>query len=219
MATILAVAYPVRVINLRDGADPPNTHVVVEVFYGGDWHLYDPTFGVKFKNKEGRVVSYKELKLNPDLISPDLFSTFQHKYPKISLDWLVGVYTSGHHHFYYEWYRCSQYAHAWWAYKNKLNYVPVGGRILVAAAGIRPGSNVTYHIRKPGSNPDELTFVSQRGGNSHSVLDEEESPQISLAPGLYEVLVDLYDGNDLNPNDDSPVLITNWRLAVKLEVR
>jgi hypothetical protein len=219
MATILAVAYPVRVINLRDGATPPNTHVAVEVFYKGDWHLYDPTYGVKFKNKEGRVVSYREIKLNPALISPDLFSAFRQRYPKISLDSLAGVYSSGHYHFYYLSYRCSQYAHAWWAYKNGLNYVPAGGRILMAAAGIRPGSNVRYHIRKPGSTDDELTFISHRGGNSGCVLDEEQSPQINLAPGLYDVFVDLYDGNDQNPSDSSQGLITGWYLSVKLEVR
>jgi hypothetical protein len=219
MATILAVAYPVRIIDLRDGAIPPNTHVAVEVFYEGDWHLYDPTYGVKFKNKEGRIISYREIKLNPALISPDLFSAFRQRYPKISLDSLANVYTSGHHHFYYLSYRCSQYAHAWWAYKNRLNYVPAGGRILLAAAGIRAGSNVRYHIRKPSSDDDELTFISHRGGNSVCVLEEEQSPQINLAPGLYDVFVDLYDGNDQSPNDSSPALITGWHLSVKLEVR
>jgi hypothetical protein len=218
MATVLAVAYPVRVINLRDEAAPPNTHVVVEVFYKGDWHLYDPTFGVKFKNIEGRIVSLKELRLNPGLISLGLFSAYRQKYPNASLDSLVGVYTSGHHHFYYLAFRCSQSAHAWWAYKNGLNYVPAGGRLLVAAAGICPGSSVTYHIRKPGSDTDELSFVSHRGGTAGCVLNEEESPQIKLMPGLYEVFVDLYDGNDSSAQGN-PVLIAAWRLSVKLEVR
>ncbi len=219
MATIIAVAYPVRIINLRDSTTPPNTHAVVEVFYDGDWHLFDPTFGAKFRNNNGRIISYKELRLNPGSISPESFSMFSQKHPSVSLDSLFSVYTSGHHHFYYLSYSCSQYAHAWWAYKNRLRYVPVGGRILMAAAGLRLGSNVTYHIRRTDSDQDEMTFSSHRGANSGCVLDEEESPAINLAPGFYEVRVDLYDGNDLNPSDESAALITDWPLWVKLEVR
>jgi hypothetical protein len=163
MATMLAPTYPVRVIDMTDAGAAPNTHVVVEVFYDKDWHLFDPTFGVKFPNQEGRVLSYRELRLNPELVSIDAFSRFQQKYPEVSLHSLVGIYRSGHHHYYYLSYKCSQYAHAWVAYRNGLNYVPAGGRIMLACAGIRAGTKVTYHIRKPGSNQDELTFTSQRG--------------------------------------------------------
>jgi hypothetical protein len=219
MATILAVAFPIRIIHLTDGATPPNTHAVVEVFYEGKWHLYDPTFGVKFKDKDGRVVSYKELRLDPSLMTIDLFSPFRRKYPKVRLNSLPGIYSSGHHHFYYLAYKCSQYAHAWWEYKNNLKYVLSGDKILLAAAGVRAGTAVAYHIRKPGSDHDELTFASRRVANSHCVLDEEESPPITLAPGIYEVFVDLHDGNVSNPNNDSPAFITNWRLGVRLEVR
>ncbi|HWP44625.1 MAG TPA: hypothetical protein VNO14_15365, partial [Blastocatellia bacterium] len=91
--------------------------------------------------------------------------------------------------------------------------------IKLAAAGILPGANVTYHIRKPGSDQDELTFSSRKGGNSNCVLNEEESPPLNLAPGLYEVFVDLHDGNALDPSRDGPAIISNWRLSVKLEIR
>jgi hypothetical protein len=219
MATILAAGFPIRMIHLTDGAAPPNTHAVIEVFYEGRWHLYDPTFGVKFKNQDGEVVSYKELRLNPGLISPDSFSLFREKYPKVRLTSLRGIYSSGHHHFYYLAYKCSQYAHAWWEYKGDLKYVQSGGRILLAAAGIRPGTDVTYHIRKAGSNHDELSFVSRHGANTGCVLDEEESPPINLAPGLYDVFVDLNDGNVSNSNNDSPAFIADWQLGIRLEVR
>jgi hypothetical protein len=219
MATILAAAFSVRVIHLTDAAVPPNTHAVVEVFYEGNWHLYDPTFGVKFKNNEGQVASYKELRLDPGLIAPDLFSTFRQKYPRVPTSSLAAIYSSGHHHFYYLAYKCSQYAHAWWAYKNGVDYVSSGDRILLAAAGIRPETDVTYHIRKPGADYDELNLVSRRGANSHCVLNEEESIPINLAPGSYDVFVDLYDGNISSADNDSPAYITNWRLKVKLEVR
>lgn len=138
---------------------------------------------------------------------------------KILLNSLADIYSSGHHHFYYLAYKCSQYAHAWWAYKNGLSYVPSGGRILLAAAGIRPGTCVTYHIRKPGSNHDELTLVSRRAASASCVLNEEESQPINLAPGFYNVFVDLYDENVATPTADSPALISDWQLRVKLEVR
>jgi hypothetical protein len=219
MATLLAVAYPVRTIHLTDGATPANTHVVVEVFYDYAWHLYDPTFGVRFKDRDGKVVSYSELIVNPDLVSLDGFSAFQQKYPKIALRVLPDIYTSGHHHYYYLAYKCSQYAHAWWEYKNGVDYVSAGDSILLTAAGIRTGTHVTYHIRKPGNQEDELTLVSRQVANSYNVLNEEESPPIHLAPGLYEIFVDLYDGNIVNPENASPALITNWNLGLKLEVR
>lgn len=219
MATILAAVLPVRIIQLTDRDTPPNTHVVVEVFYDRDWHLFDPTFGVKFKNKEGRVVSYRELRMHPGLVSLEDFARFRKKYLEISLNSLAKMYTSGDYHYYYLAFRCSQYAHAFWEYKNGLNHVPAGGRINLAAAGILPGTNVTYHIRKPGSDQDELTFSSRGRGNNNCVLVEEESPAINLPPGLYDIFADLRDGNVLDPTKDGPAFIRDRRLRFKLEVR
>jgi hypothetical protein len=219
MATILAVAYPVRIIHLTDAQLPANTHVVVEVFYDNAWHLYDPTFGIRFINNHNRVVSYKELRLNPGMVSLDSFAEYKRKYPKIAINPLPDIYTSGHHHYYYMAFESKQYAHAWWAYKAGLNYVSSGDPILLAGAGIRKGSNVTYHIRKPGNQEDELVFNSIGGATSNNVLNEEESPAIDLPAGQYEVFVDLYDGNISKENSDNPVLIKNWRLKVKLEIR
>jgi hypothetical protein len=219
MTTLLAVAFPTRAVHLTDKSTPPNTHVVVEVFYEGDWHLYDPTFGVQFKNPQGEVVSYKELLLNPDLIRPELFSAFRQRYPKVPLNSVLGIYRSSYHHFYYLAYKGSQYPHAWWAYKDGVNYVPTGGRVLLAAAGIQPGTKVVYHIRKPESELDELTFVSKCGATSDNVLNEEESPPITLAAGSYEVFVDLYDGNIPNSSDAKLAFVRDCRLGVKLEVK
>ena len=101
MATVMVTGYPTRILNLTDDHDPPDTHVVVEVFYRGDWHLYDPTFGVRFLDESGRVASYKELRLNPSLVSDDIFSSYRRRYPAAnSLAWMPGVYSSGYHHFY-----------------------------------------------------------------------------------------------------------------------
>jgi transglutaminase-like putative cysteine protease len=74
MAALLAVGYEVRIVHLMDKTIPPNTHAVVEVRYHGTWHLYDPTFGVKFVNDRGEVASYKEVRLNPGLVRLSLFS-------------------------------------------------------------------------------------------------------------------------------------------------
>jgi hypothetical protein len=217
MATISAVAYPTRVVNLSDGASPPQTHVVVEVFYEGGWHLYDPTFGVRFENREGGIASYRDIRLDPSLISEVLFAGFRQKYPKVPLDWMSGVYRSGYHHFYYLAFKCSQYSHAWWAYRDGLSYVPSGGRVILAAAGVRSGTRVTFHIRKAGSEQDALSFTTRGTANSSCVLNEEESLAISLPPGIYEVYVDLRDGNVGSASMSAA--ISARRLAEHLEVR
>ena len=219
MATVLAVGYSTRIVNMRDGADPPNTHVVVEVFYKGEWHLYDPTYGVAFKDKDGRVVSYKELRLDPGLISEETFSAFRQLYPKTSFYRLRNIYNSGYHHYLSLTFQCSQFCHAWWDYQDGLNYVPSGGRVWLAAAGICPGTRVIYHIRKADSNEDEMTFSSQGAGNSVCVLNQEQSPPLDLARGSYKVFVDLEDGNIRTSNYGTPTLITNWKLSVNLEIK
>ena len=101
MATITVSAYPTRIIHLMDTSAPPNTHAVVEVFYGGGWHLYDPTFGVRFLDENGQVASYKQLRLNPALVSMDAYAAYQRLYPGAnSLSWMPGAYSSGYHHFF-----------------------------------------------------------------------------------------------------------------------
>ena len=217
MATMLAGSYPARVIHLSDGAARPTTHAVVEVFYSMKWHLYDPTFGVDFTDKDGRVVSYRELRLDPGMINQNAFVKFRSKYPRISLKWMPSVYSSGYHHLYYLSFRCSQYGHAWLDYTDDLGYVPSGGRVLAAAAGVRPGSKVTFHIRKAGSDDDELTFTTVESGNACCVVNQQESPPINLAPGRYDVAVDLVDGNVRG--ESTPAAITGRRLAQGIEVR
>jgi hypothetical protein len=84
-----------------DGKKPVGTHVVVEVFYDGGWHLYDPTFAVKFRNRDGEVASYKELRLDTSLISDDLFGKFGARVRRHLMDFLPGAYETGYHHYYY----------------------------------------------------------------------------------------------------------------------
>jgi hypothetical protein len=100
MATLTVTGYRTRILQLMDVDNPPHTHVVVEAFYGGDWHLYDPTFGVRFLDENGQVASYKKLRLNPGLVSEDAYANYRQLYPKAdSLSWMPGLYSSGYHHF------------------------------------------------------------------------------------------------------------------------
>ena len=101
MATLLAIGgYEVRTVNLTDGKKPPATHVVVEGFYGDEWHLYDPTFGVKFLKKDGGVASHKDVRLDPSIITEDLFVRFQPPKRSELAALLIGIYGTGYHHLY-----------------------------------------------------------------------------------------------------------------------
>jgi hypothetical protein len=214
MATILSLEYETRIIHLSDGATPPNTHAVVEVYYGGGWHLYDPTFGTTFPDRQGRVASYRTLRLDPDLVAPARFERFRRRYPNVSTSTLRGEYASGFHHVYEVAFEREQPGHAWWTYENDLGYVPRGGRVVLAAAGVRPGTAVTYRVRRPGERADLQAFTTRGVALASSVLNQEMSPPIELEAGRYEVLVDFEDGN----GPDGRV-IRGWRLGIPLVVR
>ncbi|HJZ67627.1 MAG TPA: hypothetical protein VKF81_05875, partial [Blastocatellia bacterium] len=77
------------------------THVVVEVLYNGEWHLYDPTFGYKLQNEQGEVLSYKDVRLNPKLINENLFARFSPKARRRLAALLAEIYGTGYHHYYY----------------------------------------------------------------------------------------------------------------------
>lgn len=101
MRTLLAAGgYRARAVNIIDDDNPPGTHVVVEVFYAGGWHLYDPTYGVRFLLKNGDVASYRDVTLDPSLISEDLFVKLD---PIIRTQVLAlqrGCYRTGCYHLY-----------------------------------------------------------------------------------------------------------------------
>lgn len=92
--------YPTRTIHTSDSIDHRNTHVTVEVYYKGRWHLYDPTYGVHFLNSKGIVASYKELRLDTDLLRPEAFHGFKARSVRGILDWMRGTYSSGFHQIY-----------------------------------------------------------------------------------------------------------------------
>jgi len=101
MATLLVAGnYEARTVNICDTGSKPNTHVVVEVFYKGGWHLYDPTFGAKFQDAAGSVASYRDLRFDQSLIPRNFFNAdFRRPLPALP-EWMPGAYRSGYHHFY-----------------------------------------------------------------------------------------------------------------------
>jgi len=126
MQTLLAVGgYKARRVDMTAGGNPSGTHreiwrdiessnanmtpednqclthAVVEVFYNGDWHLYDPTFGYKLQNEQGEVLSYKDVSLNTSLITEDLFARFTPKAARRLATMVAGIYGTGYHHHYY----------------------------------------------------------------------------------------------------------------------
>lgn len=101
MATLLVGGgYKVREIHLSNAQSPPGTHAVVEVFYGGAWHLYDPTYGTVYRHGDGAVASYKELRLDPSAIKEELFQRLPPKQRRTTVTLLLSIFRTGHHHFY-----------------------------------------------------------------------------------------------------------------------
>jgi transglutaminase-like putative cysteine protease len=102
MRSILkAGGYRTREIHMCEGDEPSRSHAVVEVYCGGEWHLYDPTFGVRFKSRNEKVASYKEMRLDASLISEDAFENLKPNARRQLFSSLSRMYRSGHHHFYY----------------------------------------------------------------------------------------------------------------------
>lgn len=101
MATLLASGgYRVRELHLSNGQAPPGTHAVVEVDYGGAWHLYDPTYGTIYRNRDGAVASYKELRLDPSPIKEELFQRFRPAVRRETVELLLSIFRTGIHHIY-----------------------------------------------------------------------------------------------------------------------
>ncbi|HET9533191.1 MAG TPA: transglutaminase domain-containing protein [Blastocatellia bacterium] len=92
--------YRTRMIDLIDEGLPPAAHMITEVYYGNGWHLYDPTTGVTYRNNYGTVASYKELRLDTNLISAELMSRPLSEVLNSPRNRGANVYQSGFHHYY-----------------------------------------------------------------------------------------------------------------------
>jgi hypothetical protein len=87
-------------IDLIDEGFPPAAHMITEVYYGNGWHLYDPTTGVTYRNNYGAVASYKELRLDSNLIFAELMSRPLSEVSSPPQNQRATVYQSGFHHYY-----------------------------------------------------------------------------------------------------------------------
>ncbi|MGH9831286.1 MAG: transglutaminase domain-containing protein, partial [Blastocatellia bacterium] len=92
--------YSTRVIDLMSDGANPVFHMVAEVYYDERWHLYDPTAGLTFKDSDGRVASYKELRLDTNLLGDA--SLPEHRSNSVTLGGLkcAPFYESGICHYY-----------------------------------------------------------------------------------------------------------------------
>jgi hypothetical protein len=102
MAAIAAAGgYPTRTVHTSDTPQYLHTHVAVEVYYDYFWHIYDPTYGIFFLNRTGIVASYKELRLDPGLITLEGFRKVDPGIARSALEWMPQAYGSGLHQIYY----------------------------------------------------------------------------------------------------------------------
>jgi ASC-1-like (ASCH) protein len=100
-ATVVkAGGYRVRVIDIVDNLKDVNSHQLVEVHYAEGWHLYDPTYGAIFRNRDGRVASYREIRLDASLIKRESFNSLDPQSLDKLFKWLPAAYGSGFHHYY-----------------------------------------------------------------------------------------------------------------------
>jgi len=101
MAAITAAGnYPTRTVHLSDSPEHKVTHVVVEVYYGDRWHLYDPTYGVVFRNRSEEIASYKDVRLDPGLVTMAAFTTLKRDTAESILTWMPKMYETGFHQIY-----------------------------------------------------------------------------------------------------------------------
>jgi hypothetical protein len=92
--------YETRMIDLIDSSDPPSARMVVEIYYADRWHLYDPITGSTYSNSQGGIASYKDLRLDPNLIASQ--SIPQGAFPMFhyARESMLAVLESGLHHYY-----------------------------------------------------------------------------------------------------------------------
>jgi hypothetical protein len=64
-AIIKRFKLPVRSVQFYY-ADGVNNHIAAEVYYGGAWHYYDPTWGAFYADATGRVLSIDDARTHPD---------------------------------------------------------------------------------------------------------------------------------------------------------
>lgn len=102
METVLSVGgYRSRAVHMINAGQPLASHAVVEVFYDGRWHLYDPTYGLTFRKSDGQLANYNDLRLDISLISEKALAKLTEDVSRDLMTLLPALYGTGYHHFFY----------------------------------------------------------------------------------------------------------------------
>src|SRR5262249_9783862 len=150
--------YRTRITDAVDCLVSAQGHAATEVFYRGEWHLYDPFLGECFKDKQGKVASYRDLRLDPGLIPAGLLQRKRDCHDS-RLDWIPSVYASGLHHYYY-FRRRSASCSLWWPFvKKDPRHSPATGCLL----DLRTVANL--EVRTP-QGPDRYRYPHRPTPNS-----------------------------------------------------
>src|SRR5262249_35715982 len=129
--------YDARVIDLCDGQPNPSDHAVVEVYYRGGWHLYDPYFGVSFKTADGRTASYRDVRLDTGLLATAWDAAHASQIPSDTMVWMRGVYSSGIHHFYY-FKKTGATCVPWWPFNPRKDHHAISASALAPPSILAP---------------------------------------------------------------------------------
>ncbi|MCC6743658.1 MAG: hypothetical protein IT175_07320 [Acidobacteria bacterium] len=96
MAALAGVAgFRSRLVDVGDPANAAMTYPLVEVFYDGGWHVFDPASATRFREADGAVPSHAEVRGHPSWVRLD--PTGQRTY--WNAGWLMGIYRSPLHRY------------------------------------------------------------------------------------------------------------------------
>ncbi len=91
---------------------------------------------------------------------------------------------------------CDDYAHPYFLYMDGREFVRPGEEVLLTALGVRPGSQVTFKIRRAADNSEVLTHTSI-SANRYCIMNQEyiRIEEAKFPPGDYKIFADYKDGN------------------------
>lgn len=91
---------------------------------------------------------------------------------------------------------CSDYGHAYFLYLDGRAFVRQGERILLTAVGVRPGSLVTFRVKRAEDGVEVATYQSQ-SANRNCIMNQEYLviDATRFPTGQYKIFAEYKDGN------------------------
>ncbi len=91
---------------------------------------------------------------------------------------------------------CDDYAHPYFLYMDGREFVRHGEQILLTALGVRPGSQITFKIKRTTDNAEVLAHTSV-AANRYCIMNQEyiQIDEAKFPPGDYKIFADYKDGN------------------------